>query len=129
MKDIIQSVSDEIAKEIITRPKFDLEEISGIIKFRLKESILEIMLANVEKEEMQYHRLLVEQSNLKLGSPKYVEMGYKLALAKNKKAVANRAVNNVKQNTKLSAVILYIKENFGEDKMKGIYDMFDEKGF
>jgi len=126
MKDIIERVSNDIAKEIISRPKFDLEEISGIIKFRIKESVLEILLANVEKEEVAYHRLLVEQSTLRLGSPEYIKLGYKLSLAKNKKAIANRAVNNVRNKTKLGIAINYIKENFKEFDIQNLYKLLDE---
>lgn len=129
MKDIIQSVSEEIAKEIITRPKLDLEEISGIIKFRLKESLLDILLSNVEKEEVVYHKLLLEQSQNRVGHPKYVELGYKLAIAKNKKSIANRAVNNVKQETKFKISSAFIKEKYGEEVLKDLFELIAEKGF
>jgi hypothetical protein len=126
MKDIIDRVSSEIAQEIITRPKFDLEEISGIIKFRIKESMLDILLSNVEKEEVAYHRLLMEQSNYRVGSQKYVETGYKLAIAKNKKAIANRAVNNTRNRTKLGIALNYIKDNYKDFDLEKLYKILDE---
>jgi hypothetical protein len=126
MKDIIERVSNDIAKEIISRPKFDLEEISGIIKFRIKESMLELLLENVEKEEVMYYRLLVEQSELRLGSPEYIKLGYKLSLAKNRKAIANRAVNNVRSKTKLGITLNYIKENFKDFDIQKLYKILDE---
>jgi hypothetical protein len=126
MKDIIDRVSTEIAQEIITRPKFDVEEISNIIKFRIKESMLDILLSNVEKEEVTYHRLLLEQSNHRVGSPKYVENGYKLAIAKNKKAIANRAVHNTRNKTKLGIAINYIKDNYKNFDLENLYKILDE---
>lgn len=126
MKNIIKNVSNEIAKEIITRPKFDLEEISGIINFRLNESILEILLSNCEKEEITYHRLLLEQSTHKVGSKQYVEFGYKLSIAKNKKAIANRAVNNVKNKTKIGVILNYVKVNLSQKKLVELYSLMDE---
>ena len=125
MKDIIRKVSTDIAKEIITRPNFDIEEISGIINFRLNESMLEILLANVELAESNYLKLLFEQSNNKVGSKNYVELGYKLAIAKHKKSVANRAVNNVRNKTKIGIVINYIKENHKEIDISILYDLMD----
>jgi len=126
MNDIIKSVSKEIAKEIITRPNFDLEEISGIINFRLKESILDILLSNVEKEEVAYHKLLLQQSNNKPGSKNYIELGYKLSIAKNKKAIANRAVSNAKNKTKAGICINFIKENFGHSAYDDLCKILDE---
>lgn len=126
MKDIIREVSKDIAKEIITRPNFDLEEISGIINFRLNESMLEILLSNVSLAESNYLKLVFEQSNNKIGSKNYVELGYKLAIAKHKKSVANRALNNVKSKTKLGIVLNYIKEKYTEINMSDIYDLMDE---
>ncbi len=127
MNDIIKNVSTEIAKEIITRPNFDLQEITGIINFRLKESILDILLSNVEKEEVNYHKLLLEQSKNRPGSKQYVELGYKLSIAKNKKAIANRAVNNVKNRNKISICLNFIKQNYGFEALDKLHKIFDER--
>ena len=64
--------------------------------------------------------------NNKIGSKNYVELGYKLAIAKHKKSVANRALNNVKSKTKLGIVLNYIKEKYPEINMSDIYDLMDE---
>lgn len=128
MEDIIKRLSDDIAKEIISRPKFDLDEISRIIKFRVKESMLDILLENVEKEEVAYHKLLLQQSELRTGSKEYVELGYKLALAKRKKSVANRAVNNVRRETSFKLITNYIKDTYGENELKKVYEIIHEKG-
>ena len=70
--------------------------------------------------------MLVEQSNYRVGTPKYVETGYKLALAKNRKSIANRAVNNVKSQTKLGKLISYLKEYHKEIDLANIYKSFDK---
>jgi hypothetical protein len=126
MKNIIENVSLEIAKEIITRPNFDVKEISGIINFRIKESLLDILLSNVEKEEVIYHRLLIEQSNNRVGTSKYVETGYKLAMAKNKKAIANRAVHNAKNKTKLAIALNHIRDNYKHIDLDSLYKAIGE---
>lgn len=127
MENIIRNVSKDIAQEIITRSNFNLEEISGIINFRLKESILEILLSNVEKEEVIYHRLLLEQSNNKVNSKQYVELGYKLAIAKNKKSIANRAINNVRNKNKIGIILNYLKFNLSQKKLTELYKILDER--
>lgn len=114
MKEIIKRISKEIASEIITRPNFDLEEISGIVSFRINESILEILSSNVDKEELNYHKLLVQQSQLRVGSKEYVNLGYKLAIAKNRKSIANRALHNAKSNLKAVKIMNFLKEKHPE---------------
>jgi hypothetical protein len=126
MENIIKEVSKEIAREIITRPNFDLEEIANIINFRIKESMLDILLSNVEKEEITYHRLLLEQSSNRVGSKQYVDLGYKLAIAKNKKSIANRAVNNVRNNTKIAICYSFIKGKLGDDSLTELYELMNE---
>ena len=126
MKNIIREISKDIAKEIITRPKFDVEEITEIVNFRIKESILEILLSNVEKEEANYYRLLIKQSNLKLNSREYVQCGYELAIAKKKKAIANRAVNNAKNHNKIACMFNFIRENYKDFDFDALYKYFDE---
>jgi hypothetical protein len=126
MKDIIEQLSDSIAKEIITRPNFDVNEISTIIKVRIKDSLLDILLENVQKEEANYLKLLIKQSELKYGSREYVKYGYDLSIAKHKKAVANRAVNNIRNTTKLGIAVNFIKENFKDFDINILYNLFDE---
>lgn len=126
MKNIIRRISKDIAKEIITRPKFDVEEITEIVNFRINESILEILLSNVEKEEANYHRLLIKQSNLKLHSKEYVQCGYELAIAKNKKAIANRAVHNRKNQNKMACTFNFIRENYKDFDFEALYKYFDD---
>jgi hypothetical protein len=126
MNNIIESLSESIAKEIISRPKFDVLEISNIIKVRIKDSLLDILLENVQKEEAIYLRLLIKQSELPLGSKEYVKLGYQLSIAKHKKAVANRAVNNVRNRNKIAVCINYIKENFKDFDINELYKVMDE---
>ena len=126
MGNIIRELSKNISKEIISRPKFDFEEITEIINFRIKESLLDILLENAEKEEITYTKLLIQQSNFKVGSKQYVEFGYKLAVAKKKKAIANRAVNNTKNVNKIGITINYIKEKYKDFDLESLYKLWDE---
>lgn len=125
MKEIIKRISKEIASEIITRPNFDLEEVAAIINFRINDSIIDILMSNVEKEELNYNKLLLQQSQLKLGSKEYVSLGYQLAIAKNKKSIANRSLNNAKGNVKSTKIMEFIRNKFPDFDMGILYDYLD----
>ena len=125
MKEIIKRISKEIASEIITRPNFDLEEVAAIVNFRINDSIIEILMSNVEKEELNYNKLLLQQSQLKLGSKEYVSLGYQLAIAKNKKSIANRSLNNAKGNVKSTKIMEFIRNKFPDFDMGILYDYLD----
>lgn len=125
MKEIIKRISKEIANEIITRPNFNLEEVAGIVNFRINESIIEILMSNVEREELNYHKLLLQQSQLRLGSKEYVNLGYQLAIAKNKKSIANRALNNAKGNVKSTKIMEFIRNKFPDFDMGILYNYLE----
>lgn len=121
MNSIIEKFAKDVASEIISRPNFDLEETTILIKVRLKDSLNEILLANCEHAELVYQRLLQEQGQHRYGSSRYVEFGYKLAAAKSKKSLANRTSSNVRREDKYKKSCDFIKANFGDEKLEEFF--------
>lgn len=126
MSNIIEDLSKSIAREIIERPNFEVEEISTIIMVRIKDSLMDILLENVQKEEAKYMKLLIEQSKLRVGSRDYVKLGYKLSIAKHKKSIANRAVHNQRKINKLNVALEYIKDNYKEVNIEDLKNFLNE---
>jgi hypothetical protein len=94
-KTIISELSDNLSKEISERKIYDLEEISNLIKVRVSFGMRDLIREHSTNEEVEYMKLLREQSKNRIGSNQYISTGYKLAEAKQKKSSANRAANNM----------------------------------
>ncbi len=109
----ISDFSDNLAKEISGRNIFDLQEISLLIRMRTHNVLHSLMDEYSTKAEIDYRRLLEQQSKNRPGSQDYIIMGYRLSQAKQKKASANRAANNIRKEDEFELLKQFIIGKFG----------------
>lgn len=114
---IITRLSEDLAKEIASRNVCDVSDISVLIGVQVRFALRDIVDEYTTAEELEYQRLLEAQSKLRPHSQKYVMSGYKLALAKQKKAAANRAANNLKRQDACSILKEFISTEHGKEKV------------
>jgi len=119
--------ANEIANEIISRTSFDLEEISLLIQVRLKQHVVEIMTEYSSKEENEYLKLLTQQKGLHPRSTRYIELGYDLAIARKRLASVNRALNNIKKESRYEFLRDYVLNTFGENALDEINEKLTTK--
>lgn len=111
----IKKFANEIANEIAGLKMIDVEGLSVMIEVRIKSNMLNFVNEYTTKEELEYLRLINEQSKNKLGTPKYNETAYKLTAAKARKTAANRAANNVKRKDDYESLKKWVKQKYGEE--------------
>jgi hypothetical protein len=97
----IQEFAEEITTDIISRHRFDKNEIEVMIAVKLKSTIISIINDSISSLERNHLALLTEQSKHKIGSSKYIELGFKLAISKAKKGAANKAINELRRKEKI----------------------------
>lgn len=119
---IITEFSEKLAQEISERKIYDLEEISNLIRVRLKFCIRDLIMEYSTQAEIEYIKLLDEQSKHKIGSIQYISFGYKLSSAKQKKAAANRAANCMGRNDDYQNLKDFISHKFGKNALNEFYN-------
>lgn len=115
MDNSIKEFAKDIAKEISERSIMDVDNVALMIEVRLKSSMIDFVSEYSVKEEKEYLKILEQQSKTKRGSRQYVELGYKLALAKSKKSAANRTANNLRQTDIYSRFKSWITQKYGRE--------------
>lgn len=93
MEKYASALSSELAEVRI----YDSEKIIPIIIAHFKlanRALLEYQMSDYERQHL---KLMEEISEHRIGSIKYIELGYKLAALKPLKAAANRMLNNEKR--------------------------------
>lgn len=123
----IERFAHNLAKEISDRPSFDIAEIETLIAVRVQSVMFEIMNQHALNEEKEYLALLNEQSQYKAGSEKYNKTAYKLSIAKSKKAIANRAANNVGRDDNFSKMKIFLISKNRKDLLDEFLDEMKNK--
>lgn len=95
--DILEKYSSALSSEIAQERMYDGEKVKGLIKTYFKMAFKDMMLDYVSDIDKQYIAIVTEMANHKIGSQKYVELGFKLSALKPLKATANRIHNNEKR--------------------------------
>lgn len=121
-KKIITDFSEQLANEISQRKIYDFKEISNLIKVRTKFALRNIMNEYSTDAELEYLKLLNQQSKNKINSADYVKMGYKLSVAKHRKASANRAVNNMGRNDDYQRLKNFVSHKFGAESLNEFFN-------
>jgi len=121
-KKIITDFSESLANEIAQRKIYDLEEISILIQTRTRFLLRDMMNEYSTEAEKEYLKLLDQQSKNNLNSTAYVQMGYKLSAAKQRKAAANRAANNMGRDDDYQKLKDFIINKFGEEVLNDFYN-------
>jgi len=109
--------SGKLAEEISDRKIYDITEISNLIQVRTKFVLRDIMNEFSTEAELHYLKLLDEQSKNRLNSPEYVQLGYKLAAAKQRKSAANRAANNMGREDDYQRLKNFVSDKFGVESL------------
>lgn len=115
MKKVITDFSEQLAREIAERNVYDINDIAALIESRVNMCVRDIVDEYTTQAEMEYMRLLDRQSKNKIGGTEYILLGYKIAAAKQKKAAANRASNNMRKEDEYSRLKDFVEINFGKD--------------
>ncbi len=121
----IKSIDDfakQLAKEISERPSFDIEEIVTLIAVRVNDAMMTFVGEHSINLEKEYQALLKEARTYKINTPKYIDIGYRIAEIKSKKSLANRAHHNVDQDQKYYQLQKFIKEKYGNEAMIEFYE-------
>jgi hypothetical protein len=119
---LITEFSNSLAKEISERKIYDIAEITTLIKMRLEFVLRDLMTAYSTQAETEYMNMLNQQSKNKIGSLEYIKLGYKLAAAKQKKASANRAANNMGREDDYHNLKQFILSEYGEEALTKFYE-------
>ena len=121
-KKIITEFSEQLAKEIAERKIYDFAEISSLIEVRTKFCIRDLMREYSTQAESDYIKLLEEQSKNRIGSTAYISLGYKLSAAKQKKAAANRAANNMGREDDYENLKRFVSHKFGKEALNDFFN-------
>lgn len=121
-KKIITDFSEQLAKEIAERKIYDFAEISSLIQVRTKFLLRDMMSEYSTQAERDYLKLLDEQSKNRLNSAAYVQMGYKLSAAKQRKAAANRAANNMGREDDYQKLKNFVSHKFGKEALNDFFN-------
>lgn len=93
----IESLSNDLSKEIASRPSFDVNEISNLIAVRIKNEFPLILREQTNEMEAEYTRLLERKAVYSDNGKVITEINNKLSLLRQKLAIANRIENNSKR--------------------------------
>ena len=118
MKVNTKEFSKELAKEIANRSFADIDGISILIDTRIKSSLLSLIEDCTTREEDEYIRLTAMQSKCQKGSDEYKSIGFLIHNSKMKKAIANRAINEMKREAAQESFRAYIDKTFGAQVYK-----------
>ena len=121
-KKIISEFSKSLANEIAKRKIYDLEEISSLIQVRTKFLLIDIMKEYTTQAEIDYLKLLDEQSKNRKGSTAYISLGYKLSAARHRKSAANRAVNNMGREDNYQKLKEFVNHKFGKEALNDFFN-------
>lgn len=116
----IQKCALDLAQSIADRNVFDVKEIEQLIYIRFQDCLSQFINEFASKNELEYQRLVKEQSKHRMGTHQYIELAFKLSAAKHKKTVTNRIVNNIAREDKYKTALRYIVEKHGEEAAREI---------
>lgn len=111
----IDHFSDKLSKELAQRNIYDVEEVNALIKVSVRQMLSDLIVENIPRIEQEYNNLLVQQSKNRVGTPAYVEMGYKLALLKGKRASARALVRDALSKRDYTRLKKFITDKFGKE--------------
>jgi len=120
---LITEFSSSLAKEISERKIYDLQEVSLLIKLRLDFVLRDLMNQYSTEAEIEYISLLTQQSKNRIGSKEYIQLGYKLAAARQKKSSANRAANNMGREDDYQRLKNFISSEYGDIALTKFYEI------
>ena len=121
-KKIITDFSESLANEIAQRKIYNIEGISILIEVRTKLLIRDLMNEYSTEAEKDYLKLLDQQSRNRINTNAYVQMGYKLAAAKQRKASANRAANNMGKEDDYQRLKNFVSHKFGREAINDFFN-------
>jgi len=118
---IIKDFSRRIAEQIAERDLYDVEKIADFIKVQVEFCMDSIVEGYKTKAEKRYEDLLEEQSKNIANIRKYIELGYRLAIAKKRKAIVNRMQSTIKTQNKYKKLKAYIEKTCGEQMLEEFF--------
>lgn len=123
-KKIITDFSERLAKEIADRKIYDFEEISTLIQVRTSFLLRDMINEYSTEAQRDYLELLKERSKYKINSTAFLKMGYKISVAKQRKADANRAANMMGRQDDYQKLKNFVSHKFG---LKVLNEFYNQK--
>lgn len=120
-KQNLAKFAKDLAEEIATRNIYEVDEVSTLIKVWTMMYAAELVKEYATEAELEYIHLLKQQSLKKMHSKDYVELGYKLSLAKHKKAAANRAASEISNDVKYRKLRDFVVQNYGRNALDDFF--------
>lgn len=125
--ELIKHHSRVIASMILERNILNVDEISALIENRILDAISDLVKENATREQRIYDEKLKDVSRHKYGTPKYVEAAFELSKIKRKKALANKAANEMQKNVEYIKLKDFVVENFGREVLNKFLDSLNKK--
>lgn len=110
----IHELTSQIVSGVLESPRLERKELEEMVLSKIKISLLSIVLEYSAKEDVEYFRMLQEQSKYRVGTMEYNKIGQQLSILKFKKAAANRAIHNVKKDVNYKLLRNYCIEKLGD---------------
>ena len=116
-QDKLRNYATYLSNEIANRGTYNVSETETLIFITMQEAYADMIKSIALYETEEYSKLLKIQQTLKLGSRAYIEHSYKLSIAKDKKKQANKALNDLHNNSKYNQLRDFVIKRFGQEAM------------
>lgn len=111
---IIEKYATALSSELAEVRIYDSEKVIPIIITHFKLANRALLEQNMSEYDKQYVKIMDEMSGYRIGNPKYIELGFKIAAIKPLKAASNRLLNNEKRQDRCAELEVQLKRQSTE---------------